>query len=441
MEISQYAANGVLDKLLGPLMLLAPDGAIVDVNSAALDWYGFPRDEMLALHFDDLHPATGESGLESPIWKASDTDVLVAEEHRRSDGTLIPVELRSVRLGTGTDAPLLVNVHEVARLDEADEAERASEAKHSAMIANISDVLGIMGVDGIMKYKSPNIEKWFGWRPEDLVGTDGWLTVHPDDIEGLQKEFYGLLQTEGASVTVEYRYLCKDQTYCWIELTATNMVADPHVNGVLLNYHDISSRKQVELLDQELSSVIDVIGKLSEIRDPYTAGHQRRVSELASALATDLGMSAGEIEDIRVAGLIHDIGKMSVPVELLAKPTTLTPMEFSVIMSHAEVGYSIISSAHVPGPIAELVFQHHERCDGSGYPRGMHGDELLDGAKILMVADVVEAMMSHRPYRPALGQDAALSEISEGSGETYDSDVVDSCVRLLRDCDFAFSEL
>jgi PAS domain S-box-containing protein/putative nucleotidyltransferase with HDIG domain len=297
-----------------------------------------------------------------------------------------------------------------------------------------------MGVDGFMKYKSPNIKKWFGWDPEDLIGTDGWLTVYPDDVERLQAAFMALLQTDHASATVEYRYLCKDGSYKPIELTATNCVADPLIGGVLLNYHDISERRQLERLGKELRSIIDVIGSVTEMRDPYTAGHQRRVSELATAMAIDLGMSEAEVADVRVAGLMHDVGKMSVPAELLSRPCRLSPLEFDVVRAHAEAGYEIISSAKMPDPIAELVRQHHERCDGSGYPRGLHEDELLAGSKVLMVADIAEAMMSHRLYCPALGVEAALGEIERGSGSLYDPAVSRSCVRVFREEGFVFSE-
>ena len=177
------------------------------------------------------------------------------------------------------------------------------------------------------------------------------------------------------------------------------------------------------------------------MRDPYTAGHQRRVAELAVAIEREMGMPEADVADVRVAGLMHDIGKMSVPAEILSKPSALTPIEFTLIKGHSQAGYEIISSAHMPGPIAELVHQHHERCDGSGYPRGLVADELLEGAKVLAVADVAEAMMSHRPYRAGLGVDAALAEIERGSGQQYDPQVAEACIRVFRERGFEFSEV
>ncbi len=425
MRIEQFISGEAVDLLFEALLLVGPDGSIVDANDVALRLYGYGRPDLLTCEASDLIVSGERDNVET---------------HCRRDGTHFPAEVHSIPVGSNGDSATLLLVRDISERVRAEDELRASEAKHSSMIRNISDVIGIMGADGFMKYKSPNIEKWFGWQPEDLVGTNGWLTVHPDDVDRLQREFYSLLQVANATTTVEYRYLCKDGSYKWIELTATNLVDDPVIGGVLLNYRDISERRKIEELGRELSSVIDVIGRVSEMRDPYTAGHQRRVSELASAVAGALGISDAQREDIRVAGLIHDIGKMAVPAELLAKSSRLSSIEFTLIANHAEAGYNIISSAHMPGTIAELVYQHHERCDGSGYPRGLHADELLEGAKVLMVADVVEAMTSHRPYRPALGLDRALDEIEHGAGSIYDPVVAESCIRLFRDEEFAFSE-
>jgi len=194
-------------------------------------------------------------------------------------------------------------------------------------------------------------------------------------------------------------------------------------------------------ITQMLASVIQIAGSIAEARDPYTAGHQRRVSEIAVRISQDMGMTPEQIEDVRVAALIHDVGKMSVPAEILSKPGKLSAIEFGLIKGHAEAGYQIIAAAHMEGPTAEIVYQHHERCDGSGYPRGLSADELLPEGKVLMVADVVEAMMSHRPYRASLGIDAAMAEIERGAGTLFDTNVVESCLRIVREHGFEFSEV
>ncbi|HEY5548546.1 MAG TPA: PAS domain S-box protein, partial [Coriobacteriia bacterium] len=201
---------------------------------------------------------------------------------------------------------------------------------------------------------------------------------------------------------------------------------------------DITERKRIEELaaqqaeriERTLTSVVDIASNIVELRDPYTAGHQRRVSELAVSMAESLGMSGHEIDDIRVAGLLHDMGKAAIPTEILSKPGQLSPIEFTLIQGHAEAGYRLAVSANMVEPVAQMIYQHHERCDGSGYPRGLVGDQILSGAKVIAVADVVEAMMSHRPYRSALGIEAALAEIERGTGTLYDAWVAEACIRL-----------
>jgi putative nucleotidyltransferase with HDIG domain len=193
-------------------------------------------------------------------------------------------------------------------------------------------------------------------------------------------------------------------------------------------------------VQRSLASAVRVIGEVVEIRDPYTGGHQRRVSQLATRIAQEMKMPSAQVEEIRVAALIHDAGKMAVPIEILSKPGTLSALEFWLIKGHAEAGYRIVSSAEMAGDTAEIIYEHHERCDGSGYPRGLSGDTLLLGAKVLMVADVVEAMTSHRPYRAALGLDTALEEIDGGAGSRYDAVVSRACIGVFREKSFAFSE-
>jgi len=173
-----------------------------------------------------------------------------------------------------------------------------------------------------------------------------------------------------------------------------------------------------------------------EIRDPYTAGHQIQTANLARAIATEMGLPQMKIDAIRIAGSIHDIGKLSIPAEILSKPKKLSEIEFSLIKGHAQKGYEILKDVESPWPLAEMVYQHHERMDGSGYPRCLKGEEILMEARILAVADVVEAMASHRPYRPALGIDAALEEIEKNKGVLYDRDVAETCLRLFRDKGF-----
>lgn len=194
-----------------------------------------------------------------------------------------------------------------------------------------------------------------------------------------------------------------------------------------------------ETVKQALVGTIQAIAVTVEKRDPYTAGHQRRVANLSVAIAMELGLAGDRITGLRLGATIHDIGKIYVPAEILTRPGRLSPMEFEFIKTHPQVGYDIMKDVKLPWPVAEMILQHHERMDGSGYPRGLKGDAILLEARILTVADVTEAMMSHRPYRPALGLEAALAEITQYRGIYYDPAVVDACVHLFRDKGFSLS--
>ncbi|TSA48596.1 MAG: response regulator [Deltaproteobacteria bacterium] len=207
---------------------------------------------------------------------------------------------------------------------------------------------------------------------------------------------------------------------------------------------DIAERKRteeklqhtLESLRRAVSTTVQVMVSAVETRDPYTAGHQMRSADLSRAIATEMGLSDEQIDGIRMAGSIHDIGKLSIPAEILSKPTKLSGIEFALIKEHAWRGYEILKNVESPSPLAEIVYQHHERMDGSGYPQKLIGDAILIEARILAVADVVESMASHRPYRPALGLDAALQEIEKNRGLLYDSHVVNTCLILFREKDF-----
>ncbi len=199
-------------------------------------------------------------------------------------------------------------------------------------------------------------------------------------------------------------------------------------------------QQSYEKTRKALDGTVEAIAMTCELRDPYTAGHEKRVAQLACAIAKKMRLSENQIEGIRVTSYIHDIGKIEVPAEILSKPTRLTDIEFSLIKAHAQTGYKILKGVEFPWPVAQIVLQHQERLDGSGYPNGLKGKEIMLEARILAVADTVEAMSSHRPYRPALGLDMALKEITQKKGILYDPAVVDACVRLFKDGKFEFNK-
>ena len=235
-----------------------------------------------------------------------------------------------------------------------------------------------------------------------------------------------------------------------------NITCDPvrddsgEIVGVVEVSSDITERKRAEAalrdslteLQKSLRGTVSTISKIVETRDPYTAGHQTRVAKLARSIAEKMGLSEDHVELIYVAALVHDIGKISVPQEILSKPNgKLTELEWNIIRTHPEVGCEILENVDFPWPVTDVVMQHHERLDGSGYPMGLGADDIMLEARILSVADVVEAMSSHRPYRPKLGVEKAIEEIEENKGKLYDTETVNVCVGLLKNKEFKFDEV
>ena len=235
------------------------------------------------------------------------------------------------------------------------------------------------------------------------------------------------------------------------------MIKPFNANEVIINVRNSMRRRELEIagraylknleqkveertaeLQKTLEGTILALTMTIEYRDPYTSGHQQRVSDLASAIAKEMSFPKDRIMVIRMAGALHDIGKIAIPVEILSKPGRLSKTEFELIKNHSQVGYDILNSIKFPWPLSQIVLQHHERMDGSGYPQGLSGEDILMEARIMAVADVVEAMASHRPYRPALGIDKALEEISKNREVLYDPEAVDACLMLFKDKGFKF---
>lgn len=225
------------------------------------------------------------------------------------------------------------------------------------------------------------------------------------------------------------------------ELSLLDELASDLGYGVQSHRTKLAHEGSVQRLNRAMMHTIEAVSIALEKRDPYTAGHQNRVASLSMAIAREMGFSDERIEGIRLGSMVHDIGKISVPAEILNRPGRLSKDEFGIIKAHPESGYDILKGVDFPWPIAQMILQHHERVDGSGYPQGLKGNEITPEARILAVADVVEAITSHRPYRPSLGIDIALNEIERGRGTYYDAEVVDACLRLFREKGFAWEGL
>jgi PAS domain S-box-containing protein len=330
---------------------------------------------------------------------------------------------------------------DITETKNAEEALRKSEEEFRSLAESMPQIVWVTRKDGWNIYSNQQWTDYTGLTLEESYG-HGWNTpIHPDDKQRAWDAWQNATKNNG-TYSIECRLRRADGAYHWWLIRGVPLLDK---TGEIIKWFgtctDIDKIKHteeqlqdtLESLRKSFSAIIQVMVSAVEIRDPYTSGHQIRSADLARAIATEMGLPQDKIEGIRMAAAIHDIGKLSIPAEILSKPTKLTNLEFSLIKQHAQAGHEILKDVESPWPLAEIVFQHHERMDGSGYPRELKGEEILIEARILSVADVIEAMASHRPYRPGMGIDAALEEIDKNKGILYDDAVVDACLKLFRE--------
>jgi PAS domain S-box-containing protein/putative nucleotidyltransferase with HDIG domain len=329
----------------------------------------------------------------------------------------------------------------------AESALRESEEKFRGLFETSPDVVGQVDLDLNFLMVSHKAEPLFGYeRATQLIGTRFLDLVDPADHPRVLKSTRKLLET-GTLLNAEYTFVRKDGTRFPGELSAVLTVdAAGTPKAFTGTIRDITARKKAEeslkesyeKLRASLEGTVTALSAVVESKDPYTAGHQRRVTHLACAIAREMELSQDQIEGIRVMGYLHDIGKIAVPAEILSRPGKINEFEFNLIKQHPMSGFDILKQIVFPWPVAQAVAQHHERLDGSGYPAGITDKEIILEARLLAVADVVEAMASHRPYRPAVGIEQALAEIFQHKGTHYDPEVVEACIRLFREKDYEF---
>ncbi|MDO8988643.1 MAG: PAS domain S-box protein [Sideroxyarcus sp.] len=354
---------------------------------------------------------------------------------------------RLARLAPAVQRALSAAQGEMAR-KQAEKALRESEAKFRVMVETSSDWVWEINDQGVYTYASPQVRDLLGYEVGEVIGKSPFDLMPLDEAEQVRERFKAFETERKPFRLLENANLHKNGRIVFLESSGAPVF---DAQGVFRGYRgidrDITERKQAEeerrliakRLGQTLSQTINAIAAMVEARDPYTAGHQRRVAALACAIAGDMGFSADRIHGLDLAATIHDLGKIRIPSEILSKPGQLSKVEYELIKLHPQAGYDIIKNVQFHWwPVAEMVLQHHERLDGSGYPQGLKGDQILPEANILAVADVVEAMMTHRPYRAGLGEEAALDEIVRNRGVLYDPAVVDSCIALFRDKKFEF---
>jgi len=323
---------------------------------------------------------------------------------------------------------------------QAEEALRASRDYLEKLTNSMWDaVFSVKMPERVIEWANDSF-RLIGYEPSECIGKDtAFLYADKDEFLDFGNKLKDAMAAGKDVLHADQLMKRKNGETFPVEITVTFHRENDEVVSVTSIVRDITERKQLEeKLKKTLDATIETMSKIVEVKDPYTAGHQQRVSQLTTAIAKELNLSPDKVEGIRVASLIHDIGKISVPTEILSKTTTLSDIEFSLIKEHSRIGYDILKSIDFSCPVARIVLQHHEKINGSGYPGGLKSEDILLEAKIIGVADVIEAMSSHRPYRPALGIDAALEEISQNRGILYDPEVVDACLKLFKEKEFKF---
>jgi PAS domain S-box-containing protein len=412
---------------------------------------GYNLDELIQLPLDKLLTATSlKKAMEHfsiqlskalPISPPSSLKRLVELEFICKNGQTLWGEcsFSFIRDENGKPLSILGEGKDITERKQAEEKLRHEEHRFRTLAEQSSDIIVIVNRKGIITYENQAIERALGFKVEERIGASLFDLIHPDDLK-LLIDASEKLASDKNSPTLQYEVRLRHKNGSWrtFEVTGSNLVNDTVIEGLIINLHDITERKQAEAkLKQTLESLkkavgttIQVLVSALESRDPYTAGHQSRVADLACAIATEMGLDQDKIDGIHMAGVVHDIGKLSIPVEILTKPGKLTNIEFLLIKQHSQTGYEMLKDVESPWPLAQIVYQHHERINGSGYPHNLKGEDIILEARIMAVADVVEAMASHRPYRAALGIGVALEEINKNKGILYDEVVADTCLKL-----------
>jgi len=425
-------------------------GTFIYGNRKAEKLTGYPREELIGKSFLKLGllpldqiPKAASLLARNALGKPTGPDEFVLKSkaggHAWVEISTYPVKIKGKTLVLGI-------ARDITDRKLAGEALEKNETKYRELFECANDAIFLLDSEGKHALVNKKAAEMLGYPIEELIGLPYKDIIAPSEYKNTQNRIMTLLESEPSSLQ-ERVFRKKDGTEFPVEINLST-VRDAEGKPLYIQriVRDITERKRAEnelrqtanKLRQALGSIIQALASTVERRDPYTAGHQSRTADLARAIAFEMALSEDHIEGVYMAGVIHDIGKISIPAEILSKPSRLNDLELSLVKDHSRIGYEILREIAFPWPIAQIVFQHHERINGSGYPQGLSGEDILLEARILGVADVLEAMASHRPYRPAHGLQKALEEISTNRGIFYDPEVADACLRIFEERKFSF---
>ena len=432
----------------GILLLNGETAEIEDANPYLLNMLGYSYQQMIGKKLWEVG-AFKDIAESKDKFFALQMDEVVRYENlplESIDGAVIEVEFVSTRYECDGAAVVQCDIRDITSHKKAERALVSAEAKFRGLVEQVIAGIFIIQSDILVYVNDRGAEIMGHGSADDLIGTDIFQWVFEAD-----KDFVAINMgklTEGGLRSISFSFAAVRRDGVVVDVCANAARAThegrPAIIGMLI---DISVKKRaareiqryITQLKNALSSTVEVATIISEMRDPYTVGHERRVAEIAMAIGLELGFDADRLEGLKVAGHLHDIGKMTVPAEILTRPGKLRATEFHLIQEHPQAGYDVLKGVEFPWPVAMVALQHHERLDGSGYPLGLKGNAILLEARIIAVADVVEAMFSHRPYRPGLGIERALAEIEQGRGTAFDAKAVDACLRLFRENGYKLS--
>lgn len=448
---SELKYRSIVENAVEGIFQSTPDGRLITVNPAMARIFGYrSTEEMVAsvssigqeLYANAEDRKTFEYLLEHDGMAGGFEAQFVRKDHTFLWGSL---NVRAIKDDGGNLLRYEGTLEDITARKKAEEDLTTSEEKYRNIFENALEGIFQVTPDGRYLSANPSLAKIHGFTsPGEMIEavTDIAHQLYVDPSR--RAELKRLTDERDVANNFEVMMRRKDMSLHWVSINS-RAVRDTH--GAIRYYEgtieDITSRKlaeeEVAQLRKTLKGSIEAMSAIAETRDPGTAGHQKRVARLATAIAEELRLPASTVDNVKVAALIHDIGKISVPAEILSKPVKLTEQEYGLVRTHPRTGYGVLKDAGFPYPIAEIVLQHHERFDGSGYPQGLKGTEILTEALIIAVADVVEAMVSDRPYRRAFSLEAALKEIQQDRGTRYDPGIVDVCVTLFRKKGFQLS--